>query len=551
MRCVCVQSESGQRSAVRPGAAQSTSRPLLDPAAYHSSVLRLASDDTQLWTHFDVMDNALAQITGSKRVVLWPPSEDENLYVDGSSSRVADVDAWNDEEYPLYRKAVHARRECELSPGDVLFIPALWFHNVTSIGFSVAVNVFWRSHPHERSADNHLYSSKDLYGNKDPPAATRALELAAASADGLKGLPEPFRSFYARRAARSLLELCSPPAPAATLGCVNHGATAASGSADSERCAQQRRAALSSCGSIGRTGSIPLVGFGCYELSRADTEHAVGAAIRAGIRHIDCASAYRNEAEVGRALHAALRHGEVGRAELFITSKLWNSEHSRVREACVRSLRSLQLDHLDLYLLHWPPREDDALIATWRQMEALVRDGLARAIGVSNCSAVRLRALLGAQPPLLVTPAVNQIEVHAGFRNDELRAFCAAHSIHVTAHSALGGGALLADPRVVDAAAQLGLPPSQLLLKWALDRGCSAVFRSRDAARIAQGADVGWQRPPTSEQEEMEQQAKMAGVLDGVAQERRVVGSGFVVAHKAESARSQHQYKSLEELWGS
>ena len=200
--------------------------PLLDPAAYHSSVLRLASDDTQLWTHFDVMDNCLAQMAGRKRVVMWPPSEDENLYVEGSSSRVADIDAWNDAEFPRFRRAVPARCECELGPGDVLFIPALWFHNVTSIGFSVAVNVFWRSHQQHRRgrgrpdaadnrkrggvvADHNLYSAKDLYGNKDPPAATRALEVAAAAAADLRSLPEPFRSFYARRAARVLMEVCA------------------------------------------------------------------------------------------------------------------------------------------------------------------------------------------------------------------------------------------------------------------------------------------------------------------------------------------------------
>ena len=208
---------------------------LLDPAAYHSSVLRLASDDTQLWTHFDVMDNMLAQLTGRKRVVMWAPEEDDNLYVEGSSSpphhpvltcplslvtrgryvegsssRVADIDSWNDDEFPRFRRAVPRRLETELTPGDVLFIPALWFHNVTSIGFSVALNVFWRSHHAHgggRHAASDLYSPKDLYGNKDPPAAELALSHAAAAEAELRKLPEPFRSFYARRAARMLLEV--------------------------------------------------------------------------------------------------------------------------------------------------------------------------------------------------------------------------------------------------------------------------------------------------------------------------------------------------------
>ena len=151
--------------------------PLLDPASYHSSVLRLASDDTQLWTHFDIMDNVLAQVTGRKRVVLWPPSQDEHLYVRGSSSRIPDIDSWNDAEFPLFRRSVPHRTECELEPGDVLYIPALWFHNVTSIGFSVGVNVFWRGHgDSERKGKSkkgkeksrsmrveELYDRKDLY----------------------------------------------------------------------------------------------------------------------------------------------------------------------------------------------------------------------------------------------------------------------------------------------------------------------------------------------------------------------------------------------------
>jgi tRNA wybutosine-synthesizing protein 5 len=120
-------------------------------------VLRLASDDTQLWTHFDVMDNLLAQVTGRKRVVMWPPGEDERLYVEGSSSRVADIDRFNDDEFPMFRASLQSRSECELQPGDALFIPALWFHNTTSVGFSVGVNVFWRSH----CGDDHDHGGGD------------------------------------------------------------------------------------------------------------------------------------------------------------------------------------------------------------------------------------------------------------------------------------------------------------------------------------------------------------------------------------------------------
>jgi ribosomal protein L16 Arg81 hydroxylase len=126
-----------------------------------------------------------------------------------------------------FRQVVGLRTEAELQPGDVLYLPALWFHNVTSIGFSVALNVFWRSHHdhqpkgrkhHERpkpreQPDPNLYSAKDLYGNRDPPAATRAAELAAAAAVELRRLPEPFRSFYARRAVRALEAACGVDEP--------------------------------------------------------------------------------------------------------------------------------------------------------------------------------------------------------------------------------------------------------------------------------------------------------------------------------------------------
>jgi tRNA wybutosine-synthesizing protein 5 len=172
-------------------------------------VLRLASHDTQLWTHFDVMDNALAQIVGRKRVVFWPPEADAELYVDGSSSRINNIDAWNDECFPSFRRGVGLRREAWLNPGEVVFIPALWFHNVTSVGFSVALNVFWRSHhgfnqPHARSHSD-VYG-RDLYGNRDPPTATFALEQVSAAVTALQRLPDPFKSFYARRASRLLLE---------------------------------------------------------------------------------------------------------------------------------------------------------------------------------------------------------------------------------------------------------------------------------------------------------------------------------------------------------
>lgn len=181
---------------------------LYPPSAYHSSVLRIASAGTQLWTHFDTMDNALMQTTGRKRVVLWPPAEADNLYTDASSSRVDDIDAPDLAAFPRFALAERARLECILEPGDVLFIPALWFHNVTSLDFSIAINVFWRG-----LDDAAEYNPKDLYGNKDLRAAERAVAAAEKAARLLAHLPEPYRSFYAHRAALALERAACAAAP--------------------------------------------------------------------------------------------------------------------------------------------------------------------------------------------------------------------------------------------------------------------------------------------------------------------------------------------------
>ena len=261
--------------------------------------------------------------------MLWPPEADAWLYVEGSSSRVCDIDRWNDDDWPRYRASVGYRLECELGPGDVLFIPALWFHNVTSIGFSVALNVFWRSHPEVHA----LYDAKDLYGNRDPPPATRALAHVDAAAAELAALPSPFREFYVRRAIRALEAAVRPSQPLTAVhlpinGCDGVAAAAAiepTGSAASDGAGGPRVRLASG-------STMPLLGLGTWELGHGEAAiAAVRAALAVGVRHIDCASIYRNETAVGDALHAALCAGTVTRAELFVTSKLWHTDHGRVR----------------------------------------------------------------------------------------------------------------------------------------------------------------------------------------------------------------------------
>jgi tRNA wybutosine-synthesizing protein 3 len=177
-----------------------------DDDAYFSTVMRCSSGGTRLWTHYDAMDNALVQLHGEKRVLLFPPSAAAGLYLSGSSSPVVgpfvdgDGGVWPTEQYPAYERARRRAVEVILQPGDVLFIPALWSHHVESLhGPSVAMNVFFRELP--RAA----YPSKDLYGNADPIAAGKALEMCESAAKELASLPRDHKVFYGGVAAAKLL----------------------------------------------------------------------------------------------------------------------------------------------------------------------------------------------------------------------------------------------------------------------------------------------------------------------------------------------------------
>ncbi|XP_048664208.1 tRNA wybutosine-synthesizing protein 5 isoform X2 [Marmota marmota marmota] len=158
---------------------------------FFSSVFRISSPGLQLWTHYDVMDNFLVQVTGKKRVTLFSPRDAQYLYLSGTKSEVLNIDNPDLVKYPLFSKA--RRYECTLKAGDILFIPALWFHNVISEEFGVGVNVFWKHLPSE------CYDKTDTYGNKDPKAASRAAQILDRALKTLAELPEEYRDFYARR----------------------------------------------------------------------------------------------------------------------------------------------------------------------------------------------------------------------------------------------------------------------------------------------------------------------------------------------------------------
>ncbi|XP_021053648.1 tRNA wybutosine-synthesizing protein 5 isoform X1 [Mus pahari] len=158
---------------------------------FFSSVFRISSPGLQLWTHYDVMDNFLIQVTGKKRITLFNPRDAQYLYLSGSKSEVLNIDSPDLDKYPLFPKA--RRYECSLEAGDVLFIPALWFHNVVSEEFGVGVNIFWKHLPSE------CYDTTDTYGNKDPVAASRAVQILDRALKILAELPEEYRDFYARQ----------------------------------------------------------------------------------------------------------------------------------------------------------------------------------------------------------------------------------------------------------------------------------------------------------------------------------------------------------------
>ncbi|XP_064646271.1 tRNA wybutosine-synthesizing protein 5-like [Lineus longissimus] len=162
-----------------------------DQEKFFSSVFRIGSAGVQLWTHYDVMDNILIQVKGRKRAVLYAPSDALYMHLNGDKSEVLDIDNPDFTKYPDFLKA--RRYECYLEPGDVLFIPALWFHNIIALEFSVAVNVFWKH------LDNSCYDNKDTYGNKDPLAAGRAFQILDRALKTLDELPEEYCDFYARR----------------------------------------------------------------------------------------------------------------------------------------------------------------------------------------------------------------------------------------------------------------------------------------------------------------------------------------------------------------
>ncbi|MEU5272914.1 aldo/keto reductase [Streptomyces hygroscopicus] len=230
---------------------------------------------------------------------------------------------------------------------------------------------------------------------------------------------------------------------------------------------------------------IPQLGFGVFQVPDAETAAAVTASLEVGYRSIDTAAIYGNESGVGKALAGS----GIARDDLFITTKLWNTDqgYDATLKAFDASLDKLGLDYVDLYLIHWPTPARDLYRESWKAIEKLAADGRIRAAGVSNFQPPHLRRLLeGAD----LVPVINQIELHPGLQQHELRALHADLNIATEAWSPLAHGAVLGDDAITTIAAQHGKSPAQVVLRWHLQLGNIVIPKSVTPARIRENLDV-------------------------------------------------------------
>jgi alcohol dehydrogenase (NADP+) len=258
-------------------------------------------------------------------------------------------------------------------------------------------------------------------------------------------------------------------------------------------------------------GSIPVLGFGTLIPDPAVTITATRSALEAGFRHFDCAERYGNEREVGEALQAGLAAGGIAREDIFVTTKLWNTNHrpERVQPAFDASLNRLKLNYLDLYLIHTPyafqpgdnpdPRDQNnnvmydrgvTLLDTWRALEDLADNGRCRAIGLSD---IGLNDLLPLYESARIKPSVVQVESHPYLPETELLEFCRQNGIVLLAFAPLGHGMRpgpLEDPVILAIAARVGKTPAQVLLAWAAQRGTALLTTPKTAERARENFDI-------------------------------------------------------------
>ncbi|XP_076908680.1 NADPH-dependent aldo-keto reductase, chloroplastic-like [Bidens hawaiensis] len=294
---------------------------------------------------------------------------------------------------------------------------------------------------------------------------------------------------------------------------------------------------------------IPSVGLGTWQSEPGLVGQAVYAAVKVGYRHIDCAQIYGNEKEIGVALKKLFDEGVVQRDDLWITSKLWCNNHAPedVPVSLGNTLKDLQLDYLNLYLIHWPARTKKGtsgfgnmiptdIPATWKAMEACHDNGMTRGLGVSNFSSKKLGDLLKVAR---IPPIVNQVECHPSWQQTKLREFCKSNGVHLSGYSPLGSPGtkwlksnVLQHPILTSVAEKVGKTPAQVALRWGLQMGHSVLPKSTNEARIKENFDVfDWSIPD-------DLFAEMSKI-----EQARLVRGEFLVND------SSGAYKSVEELW--
>ncbi|WP_067886515.1 aldo/keto reductase [Nocardia vaccinii] len=230
---------------------------------------------------------------------------------------------------------------------------------------------------------------------------------------------------------------------------------------------------------------IPRLGFGVFQVPPEEAASAVTTALEAGYRSIDTAAVYANEAGVGE----AVRKSGLDRDEVYVTSKLWNSEqgYDSTLRAFDTTMAELDMDYLDLYLIHWPVPAADRYVDAFRAMQEIKSQGRVGSIGVSNFTREHLERLIGETGEI---PVLNQVELHPSLAQPELRAFHAEHGISTEAWAPLGQGSELKDPTIASIAAEVGRTPAQVIIRWHLQLGNVVIPKSVTPSRIAENFDV-------------------------------------------------------------
>lgn len=287
---------------------------------------------------------------------------------------------------------------------------------------------------------------------------------------------------------------------------------------------------------------MPILGLGTWKSEPGQVYEAVKTAIELGYRHIDCAAIYGNEKEIGQALQDVIASGLVQRSDLWITSKLWNSAHrfEKVEEALHQTLLDLQLDYLDLYLIHWPvvlkesvvypktaddflPLTEMPLTDTWRAMLAMKDLGIIKHAGVSNFNKPKIENLISVTGRL---PEMNQVEMHPYLQQPELVSYCHDKNIHMTAYSPLGsndrpsrykdlGPVLLEDEVVVNIAKSKGVTPAQILIAFAIHRNISVIPKSVNPKRLAENLQAAQVQLTAAEMEQLKKLDTGTRYIDG------------------------------------